>query len=349
MSSSPVTDIIRLHSQLDRPVVTIARPTLTPRRQLEFAASLGYPMNIQGKEDNVGLEQSHINHNTVNDNQDQSKDVSVREAELNGADFLVCKEETLDVSDIIQSSSENLTTSSEKEKLALPLLLASNLPDPTAETHLLANVAASLASSRSRSLGNSSQDNSGESGGDVNDEETQKYYEDNKSRFTKPVLYRVNHIHLATVKPSGEAEDEASKKKAARLTKMINEEAKEKINSLLRKVKAGGNFAELAKEFSEDEASREQGGYLGDLHPDSTIPEIGKEMLKLKEGETSGVIQSQFGYHILKLDEIIPSKLIPFEETKTDIMNLLLKKKTRELFTKYVEDLGNKADIRVFI
>ncbi|MBT5650900.1 MAG: hypothetical protein HOJ03_00220, partial [Nitrospina sp.] len=184
---------------------------------------------------------------------------------------------------------------------------------------------------------------------DVNDEETQKYYEDNKSRFTKPVLYRVNHIHLATVKPSGEAEDEASKKKAARLTKMINEEAKEKINSLLRKVKAGGNFAELAKEFSEDEASREQGGYLGDLHPDSTIPEIGKEMLKLKEGETSGVIQSQFGYHILKLDEIIPSKLIPFEETKTDIMNLLLKKKTRELFTKYVEDLGNKADIQVFI
>ncbi|MBT4556058.1 MAG: hypothetical protein HOC42_00825, partial [Nitrospina sp.] len=184
---------------------------------------------------------------------------------------------------------------------------------------------------------------------DVNDEETQKYYKDNKSRFTKPVLYRVNHIHLATVKPSGEAEDEASKKKAARLTKMINEEAKEKINSLLRKVKAGGNFAELAKEFSEDEASREQGGYLGDLHPDSTIPEIGKEMLKLKEGETSGVIQSQFGYHILKLDEIIPSKLIPFEETKTDIMNLLLKKKTRELFTKYVEDLGNKADIQVFI
>ena len=184
---------------------------------------------------------------------------------------------------------------------------------------------------------------------DVNDEETQKYYKDNKSRFTKPVLYRVNHIHLATVKPSGEAEDEASKKKAARLTKMINEEAKEKINSLLRKVKAGGNFAELAKEFSEDEASREQGGYLGDLHPDSTIPEIGKEMLQLKEGETSGVIQSQFGYHILKLDEIIPSKLIPFEETKTDIMNLLLKKKTRELFTKYVEDLGNKADIQVFI
>ncbi|MBT3922483.1 MAG: hypothetical protein HOF21_07890 [Nitrospina sp.] len=183
----------------------------------------------------------------------------------------------------------------------------------------------------------------------VSDEETQKYYDENKSRFTKPVLYRLNHIHLATIKPSGEAEDEASQKKAKRLTKMINEEAKDKIKSILKKVKAGENFSELAKRFSEDDASREQGGFLGDLHPDSTIPEIGKEMLKLKEGETSGIIQSQYGYHILKLDEIIPSQLIPFAETKTDIMNLLLKKKTRDLFTKYVEDLGNKAEIKVFI
>ena len=72
-------------------------------------------------------------------------------------------------------------------------------------------------------------------------------------------------------------------------------------------------------------------------------------MVKLKEGETSGIIQSKFGYHILRLDEIIPSKLIPFAETKTDIMNLLLKKETQKLFTSYVEDLGNNAKIEVFL
>jgi len=72
-------------------------------------------------------------------------------------------------------------------------------------------------------------------------------------------------------------------------------------------------------------------------------------MVKLNEEETSGIFQSQFGYHILKLDEIIPSQLIPFSETKTDIMNLLLKMKTRELFETYVEDLGEKAEIQVFI
>ncbi len=184
---------------------------------------------------------------------------------------------------------------------------------------------------------------------DVSDEEVKKYYEDNKSRFTKPVLYRLSHIHISTISPSGESDDEASQKKAERLIKKVNEEAKEKMTSILKKVKAGEDFAELAKRYSEDEASNDKGGKLGDLHPGSTLPEIAKEMLTLKEEETSGIIQSQFGYHILKLDEIIPSQLIPFSETKTDIMNLLLKLKTQKLFTTYVENLGNNANIQVFI
>ena len=184
---------------------------------------------------------------------------------------------------------------------------------------------------------------------DINDEETKKYYEDNKTNFTKPVLYRLSHIHIATIKASGEAEGEASQKKAQRLTKLINEEAKEKVNSILRKVKAGENFAELAKQFSEDEVSREKGGYLGDLHPDSTIPEIGEAMVILKEGETSGIIQSQFGYHILKLDEIIPSTLIPFEEAQSDILNILMKRESQNLFKEYLFDLEKQAKVEIFI
>ena len=158
----------------------------------------------------------------------------------------------------------------------------------------------------------------------------------------------MRHIHIATISPVSKAEDAASQEKASRLIKLINAEAKEKVSSLLARVKAGEDFADLAKRFSEDEASKEAGGLLGELHPDSTIPEISEEMVNLKEEETSGVIQSQFGYHILRLDEIIPSKLIPFSETKTDIMNLLLKRETQKLFTSYVEDLGNNAKIELF-
>ena len=183
----------------------------------------------------------------------------------------------------------------------------------------------------------------------VSDASIEKYYKKNRARFTKPVLYLMRHILIKTITAADKAEDKLSQKKADRLTKIINEEAKEKIDSLLKKLEQGENFSDLAKRFSEDIASQEKGGLLGQLHPDSTIPEISKEMVKLKEGKSSGVVQSNFGYHILKLDEIIPSTLIPFSETKTDIMNLLMKKETKKLFTSYIEDLGNNAKIEVFL
>jgi parvulin-like peptidyl-prolyl isomerase len=183
----------------------------------------------------------------------------------------------------------------------------------------------------------------------VLDKSIKEYYEGNKSRFTKPVMYRVSHILTTTLRTTRKPEDKANQKKAARLTKIINAEAKEKINLIIKKILAGEKFSDLAKQYSEDKVSKESGGALGELHPDSTIPEISTEMIKLNEGETSGVIQSEFGYHILKLEEIIPSKLIPFSETKTDIMNLLLKLETHKLFTTYVENLGNHAKIEVLL
>jgi hypothetical protein len=183
----------------------------------------------------------------------------------------------------------------------------------------------------------------------VRDQKIKEYYDDNKTKFTKPVMYRVSHILTTTLRPTGKPEDKASQNKAARLTKMINAEAKEKIKLIKKRIQSGANFFDLAKQFSEDEASKKLGGALGELHPDSTIPEISAEMIKLKEGETSEIIQSNFGYHILKLEEIIPSKLIPFSETKTDIMNLLLKLETHKVFTSYVEDLGNNAKIEVLL
>jgi peptidyl-prolyl cis-trans isomerase SurA len=183
----------------------------------------------------------------------------------------------------------------------------------------------------------------------VSDEEIEKYYNKNRASFTKPVLYKMRHIHIKTITSSEKAADKISQKKADRLKEMINAEAKEKIGSLLKRLQDGEDFIDLAKRFSEDDATKEKGGLLGQLHPDSTIPEISAEMVKLNEQNTSGVIKSKFGYHILKLDEIIPSQLIPFSETKSDIMNLLLKMQTQKLFTTYVENLGNNAQIEVLL
>lgn len=184
----------------------------------------------------------------------------------------------------------------------------------------------------------------------LDNDAVKNFYNANKAKFMKPALYRIRHILIATIPPPEKLEDKASYKKALRMAQMINEEAKAKAEEVLQKVKAGeANFEQLAKEFSEDEASKQKGGLLGDLHPDSTIPEIAAEMVKLNEGQISGIINSSFGHHILKLDEIIPSILIPFKDAKIDILNILMKRETKKLFKEYVIDLEKTAKIEIFI
>lgn len=175
------------------------------------------------------------------------------------------------------------------------------------------------------------------------------FYNANKEKFSKPVLYRIRHILFSTIQVPEKLEDQANHKKAQRMAKMINEEAKSKAEEILQEIKSGGDFIQLARESSEDEASKLEGGMLGDLHPDSTLPEIAVEMVKLSEGETSNIIKSSFGYHIVKLEEIIPSTLIPFEESKSDILNILMKRETQRLFKIYLIDLEKKAKIEIFI
>ena len=183
----------------------------------------------------------------------------------------------------------------------------------------------------------------------LRDGSVKDFYNKNRGKFAKPVLYRTRHILIATISAPKNLEDDLNRKKGLRMARMINNEAKLKAEEVFRKIKFGGDFIQLAKKFSEDEASKQDGGMLGDLHPDSTLPEIAAVMVKLNEGETSNIFQSPFGYHILKLDEIIPSTLIPFEEAQSDILNILMKRETQSLFKKYLIDLENNAKIEIFI
>jgi parvulin-like peptidyl-prolyl isomerase len=183
----------------------------------------------------------------------------------------------------------------------------------------------------------------------LKDDSVINFYNANKSNFMKPALFRIRHILITTIPTPQKSADESSYKKALRMSRMINEDSKTKAEEILKQVQAGGNFEQLAKEYSEDEASKLKGGLLGDFHPRSTIPEIAKSMVKLNEGETSDIISSSFGYHILKLDEIIPSVLIPFKDAQSDILNMLMKRETKKLFKEYVIDLEKTAKIEILI
>jgi len=177
------------------------------------------------------------------------------------------------------------------------------------------------------------------------------HYQNNQSTFMKPRMYDVSHIFVKTIDTSsqGKVTDPAAKKKAKRILDGINKEAHDKISSVAGKLDQGESFSKLAKEFSEDESSREKGGSLGVLLPETTLPEISAEMTKLALGESSKIVQSSYGYHIIRLNKIIASRLASFKEVKADILNLLMVRETQKLKEELLTRLKKNADIKIFI
>ena len=177
------------------------------------------------------------------------------------------------------------------------------------------------------------------------------HYENNQSTFMKPKMYDVSHIFVRTIDDSsqGNVADPEAKKKARRILDGINKEAHDQIAAIAGNLEKGESFNKLAKEFSEDESSKENGGSLGVLLPETTIPAIGTEMTKLAMGETSGILKSSYGYHIIRLNKIIASRLAPFEEVQPDILNLLMVRETQKLKEELLIRLKNNADIKIFI
>lgn len=185
----------------------------------------------------------------------------------------------------------------------------------------------------------------------VDDSKTEAYYKENQKVFMKPEMFEVNHIFISAADTSreGKTEDKEAQQKANRILAMVDQEAREKINSVLQKIKKGESFTDLAKKYSDDEASKNNGGSLGTLPKENILPEIADTMVKLKVGETSDVVKSQYGYHIVKLTAKTPAQLTPFAEVKSDILNFLLKKEVMEKRKSYLEQLKKSASIKTFL
>jgi len=153
----------------------------------------------------------------------------------------------------------------------------------------------------------------------VTDEEARKMYEDNKPLFSTETV-RISHIMVKT-----EAEAEA----------------------VLKDLQAGKDFAELAKTRSQDTGSAEKGGDLGELRHGQTVQEFEEEAFRLKEGELSPAIKTQYGYHILK-GGAHASVVEPFDEVKGRIRQSLLQQKQQETFMAFMADLEKKTKTEIF-
>lgn len=145
----------------------------------------------------------------------------------------------------------------------------------------------------------------------VSDEQVRRAYEQNKDRYRSPERVKGRHILLMT---TGKSKDEEVAIAA-------------KTQVLLKQVKGGGDFADLARKNSEDKSSAEKGGDLGWLVRGQTVPEFEAAAFSLKPKEFSNVVKTQYGYHIIQVLEKEEARLKPFDEVKTDLLTELKKQK----------------------
>ena len=117
--------------------------------------------------------------------------------------------------------------------------------------------------------------------------------------------------------------------------------AQTKAQNLLSQIKEGADFAELAKANSADPGSAAKGGDLGFFTRGKMVPPFAKAAFELQVGQVSDVVETRFGYHIIKVTE----RKDTFEQLKNDIINILRQNKQREIAGEYIQSLKAEADI----
>lgn len=188
---------------------------------------------------------------------------------------------------------------------------------------------------------------------DVSDSEAQKFYNDNADKFKYPDRVRASHI-LISANPAELAEIVKSDPKNKELTEeqvqaKVTEEMnakKAKADKLLAQAKADTTqFAKLAKENSDDTTTAVKGGDLGFFAAQEMVPEFSKAAFALRPNSVSGVVQTQFGYHIIFVTDRMAAGQEPFEKVKNEIKGYLANQKQLQLVDNLVESMKKNAKV----
>ena len=121
------------------------------------------------------------------------------------------------------------------------------------------------------------------------------------------------------------------------------EEARKKAEDVLKQLKAGGNFAELAKKYSEDPGSGKNGGSLGWIGRGRTVPEFEKAAFSLPKGSTSDLVQSSYGFHIIRVDDKQAAHVKTLDEVKDQIEGSIRQQKAAQAAANQVNALLGQA------
>ena len=163
----------------------------------------------------------------------------------------------------------------------------------------------------------------------VSEDEAAQYYEDNQEHFRRPGRVRMRQIFL-----SAEGEDEQA-------------EARERAEALLAEIEAGEAFEDLAREHSEAPGAAE-GGLVGWQQRGDLIEPLDSTAFELEEEEISEVLETDFGVHILKVDEREEEGHVPFGEVRSQIINHLRQQKADERYDRWMADQRRRAGVQMF-
>jgi peptidyl-prolyl cis-trans isomerase SurA len=165
----------------------------------------------------------------------------------------------------------------------------------------------------------------------VSEKEVSDYYAANKASFSSEDSYRARAIFLRLPK---DADPE-------KIRSVIL-----KLQTVMAAAKKGGDFAELAKKYSDDANAQKDGGDLGFFKKGEMLADIEKIVFTLKPGEVE-MISTLTGYYVIKLEEKSPGLVKPFEEVKGLINDNLYRKKSEERFTQWLQELRKGAAIEI--
>ena len=167
----------------------------------------------------------------------------------------------------------------------------------------------------------------------LSDNDIRAYYDNNLETFKQPERVKASHI-LVKVDPEANASQKA--------------EAQKKIDLVQAKLQKGEDFAALAKEYSEG-PSGPNGGELGYFTRGQMVKPFEEAAFAMQPGEVSGMVETRFGYHLIKVTDKTPETKLPYDDVKDRLGQFLKQKKLQEEINVYVKRLEEHAKIERFI
>ncbi len=161
----------------------------------------------------------------------------------------------------------------------------------------------------------------------ASDDEIKKYYEEHQSEFGTQEQRQAAHILISVAAQASDADKQAAKAKAEQVLQQVRQ--------------APAKFAELAKQYSQDPGSATNGGDLGMFGRGMMVKAFDESVFQLKPGEISDLVQSEFGFHIIRLVAVKPAKIQALDEAKSIIAQKLMLQKANDKFAELAEKFSN--------